>query len=73
MVPFEMVPTRPVYEGRSWGGWDSASSTGGPAHPLAANLQSPILLGTLASWFALFVLGTALQAGWIWSRRKTRV
>lgn len=43
------------------------------AHPLAANLQSPILLGTLASWFALFVLGTALQAGWIRSRRKTRV
>ncbi len=43
-----------------------------PAHPLADNLQSPILLGTLTSWLALFVLGAALQAGWIWSRRRAR-
>ncbi|VFR82115.1 hypothetical protein RAN3_3098 [plant metagenome] len=43
-----------------------------PAHPLADTLQSPILLGTLGTWLALFVLGTALQGWWIWSRRKQR-
>jgi len=40
------------------------------AHPLATGPQSPVVQGTLATWLAIFVVGSALQGWWIRSQRK---
>jgi len=41
------------------------------AHPLADGPQSPVVLSTLLAWFVTFIVGFALQALAIRSRRQT--
>lgn len=39
-------------------------------HPLANGPQSPIVLGSVAAWLSIFVLGSVLQFLWLRSRRS---
>lgn len=40
------------------------------SHPLADGPQSPLVRGALGAWFAVFLVGAAVQQFWIRSRQK---
>lgn len=40
------------------------------SHPLADGPQSPLVRGALGAWFAVFLVGAALQQFWIRSRQR---